>query len=174
MNQPIKQGEILAKDQGQAFPRHAKPAKASKSLSRYPAAPRTSRPPKVSISALARLIRDCTREFNRRIIQRDTVNGKVKCISCPAIIPASQAEPGHFQRRGHWRIRLHRHNVNGQCHRCNCELSGNRAAYREGLIEKIGETAVVELESMKGPGGKPSLPEAKELLLAIMSGKVVF
>lgn len=173
MTLPAKIGPPLEKDADLAFPRHGKPPKESKSLSRYPAPARTSRPPKESKGELAKVLRDCNREFNRRIIQRDTVDGKVKCISCPAVIPASQAEPGHFERRGHWRIRLHPHNVNGQCHRCNCDLGGNRGPYREGLVEKIGEPAVLEIESMKGPGGKPRLPEAKALLVNIMAGKVV-
>lgn len=172
MNLPAKQGPVLAKDADLAFPRHGKPVK-EKSLSRYPAPARTSRPPQQSKSELAKVLRDCHREFNRRIIQRDTLDGKVICISCGVPMDPRDAEPGHFERRGHWRIRLHAHNVNGQCHYCNCDLGGNRAGYRDGLVEKIGEGAVREIESKKGAGGKPRLKDARQLLLDIMSGKVV-
>jgi hypothetical protein len=169
---PEKQGEILAKDEGLALQRHAKPAKASKSLSRYPAPSRTSRPPKESKGELAKVLRRCVTEFNRRIRQRDEHQGQFKCISCPAVLPASVMEAGHFERRGHERLRFDPRNVHGQCHRCNCELGGNRAAYRIAMVELYGLEVVREIESMKGAGGKMRLEEAHQFLRDLLSGKL--
>lgn len=172
MNHPLKKGPALPKDEGLAFPRHAVPGKA-KSESRYPAPARRARPPAESKSELAKILRDCTREFSRRIIARDTVQGRVKCISCPTVMHAGEAEPGHYLRRGYWMARFHPHNVNGQCHRCNCELSGNPEGYRKGIAERYGADALEAVHALKRLGGKLRLIDARELLVSIMAGKVV-
>jgi hypothetical protein len=68
------------------------------------------------------------------------------CISCGSD-KANQA--------GHWisvkqssALRFHEWNVNLQCAGCNLYLHGNQVMYRVGLVKKIGEKAVAELESM--------------------------
>lgn len=68
------------------------------------------------------------------------------CISC-GTRRTVQWEAGHFLSVGaRPELRYDPRNINLQCHRCNVQLSGNQAAYRIGLLDKIGEAAVEELE----------------------------
>jgi hypothetical protein len=92
---------------------------------------------------LPKLIKDAQQVFNKYIRTRD--EGLV-CISCGSD-KANQA--------GHWisvkqssALRFHEWNVNLQCAGCNLYLHGNQVMYRVGLVKKIGEKAVAELESM--------------------------
>lgn len=43
-------------------------------------------------------------------------------------------------------VTFHRANVNLQCDACNVHKSGNIERYRIGLVQKIGEAAVLEIE----------------------------
>lgn len=57
-------------------------------------------------------------------------------------------QAGHYLPAGNnGAIRLHEHNVNGQCWTCNNELHGNQDNYRVGLIRKIGLENVEALEA---------------------------
>lgn len=68
------------------------------------------------------------------------------CISC-GTRRTVQWEAGHWlTKAARPEIRFDPRNINLQCHRCNDHLSGNQAAYRIGLVERIGEEAVQELE----------------------------
>ena len=95
------------------------------------------------LKSLPKLIKDAQQVFNKYIRTRDA--GLV-CISCGSD-KANQA--------GHWisvkqssALRFHEWNVNLQCAGCNLYLHGNQVMYRVGLVKKIGEKAVAELESM--------------------------
>ena len=95
------------------------------------------------LKPLPKLIKDAQQVFNKYIRTRDA--GMV-CISCGSD-KANQA--------GHWisvkqssALRFHEWNVNLQCAGCNLYLHGNQVMYRVGLVKKIGEKAVAELESM--------------------------
>jgi hypothetical protein len=95
------------------------------------------------LKPLPKLIKDVQQVFNKYIRTRD--EGMV-CISCGSD-KANQA--------GHWisvkqssALRFHEWNVNLQCAGCNLYLHGNQVMYRVGLVKKIGERAVAELESM--------------------------
>lgn len=98
---------------------------------------------KVKLKPIPKLTRDAQQVFNKYIRTRD--EGMV-CISCGSD-KANQA--------GHWisvkqssSLRFHEWNVNLQCAGCNLYLHGNQVMYRIGLVEKIGEKAVCELESL--------------------------
>jgi hypothetical protein len=82
--------------------------------------------------------------FNRFIRARDAGND---CISCGRNT-GSKINAGHYLATGsHPHLRFNENNVNLQCEHCNTYKSGNQAAYRPRLIEKIGLQAVEELES---------------------------
>ena len=88
-------------------------------------------------------MKDAQQIFNRYVRKRDE---GLKCISCGSD-KANQA--------GHWisvkqssALRYHEWNVNLQCAGCNLYLHGNQVMYRVGLVKKIGERAVAELESI--------------------------
>jgi hypothetical protein len=98
---------------------------------------------KSKLTPLPKLIKDTQQVFNKYIRTRD--EGMV-CISCGSD-RANQA--------GHWisvkqssALRYHEWNVNLQCAGCNLYLHGNQVMYRVGLVKKIGEKAVAELEAM--------------------------
>lgn len=79
--------------------------------------------------------------FNRWIRERDKDKG---CISCGAEV----TEAGHYLSAGHYSaLRFNEMNVNGQCTRCNCFLSGNLIKYRQGLVKRYGEEKVLMLEN---------------------------
>jgi hypothetical protein len=73
------------------------------------------------------------------------------CISC-GTWETVQWEAGHYRSRGAAsHLRYTEDNLAKQCHRCNCELSGNAIHYREGLIARIGPQRVLALESNNTP-----------------------
>ena len=95
------------------------------------------------LKPIPKLLKEAQQVFNKYIRTRD--EGLV-CISCGSD-KANQA--------GHWisvkqssALRYHEWNVNLQCAGCNLYLHGNQVMYRVGLVRKIGEKAVAELESM--------------------------
>ncbi len=84
------------------------------------------------------------------------------CISC-GTRRTVQWEAGHFLSVGaRPELRYEARNINLQCHRCNVQISGNQAAYRIGLVDKIGEAAVQELE-----GPHPTAKYTREALAEI-------
>jgi len=91
--------------------------------------------------------------FNLYIRLRDAGRG---CISCGA--PLQPAGVGGGYDCGHWRsrgaaghLRFHEDNAAGQCKRCNRRLRGNAAAFRIGLVERIGLERVEALEADNQP-----------------------
>lgn len=84
------------------------------------------------------------------------------CISC-GTRRTVQWEAGHYLSVGaRPELRFEALNIHLQCHRCNELLSGNQAKYRIGLVEKIGEEAVQELE-----GPHPTAKFTREKLAEI-------
>lgn len=82
-------------------------------------------------------------ECNRYVRLRDA--GK-PCISC-GTTTAEIYQAGHYLSRGaHPELRFELTNIHRQCVRCNMHQSGNQAAYRIGLVERIGIEAVEWLE----------------------------
>lgn len=99
--------------------------------------------------------------FNRYIRARDH---ELPCVSCGTEKPDVQYAAGHyFTVGGHPELRYNLFNVNKQCNKnCNMELSGNIAAYRVGLVEKIGIENMEWLESKHEPK-KYTIDELKEI-----------
>lgn len=86
------------------------------------------------------------------------------CISC-GTRSTVQWEAGHWlTKAARPELRFDPRNINLQCHRCNKHLSGNQAAYRIGLVAKIGLDQVRELE-----GPHPAAKYTREGLAEIRS-----
>ncbi len=100
--------------------------------------------------------------FNAYIRERDY---KLPCISCGTTANV-QYHAGHFYTVGAYpNLRFDEDNVHKQCgNNCNRKLHGNVLAYREGLIQRIGEERFQSLESRKQTELKLTLPEIKELI----------
>lgn len=95
---------------------------------------------KKKLIPLPKLLKRAEKVFNSYIRRRDE---GLMCISCDN--PGDQA--GHyFPVKGFSALRFSEFNVNLQCSGCNCYKHGNQIFYRQGLVKKIGEAAVQELE----------------------------
>lgn len=88
---------------------------------------------------------DAEKAFNKYIRIRDRDN---PCISCGRS-DAATWNAGHYRSVGSSaHLRFSENNVHKQCARpCNKDLSGNIANYRIGLLKKIGEVALTDLEN---------------------------
>lgn len=72
-----------------------------------------------------------------------------RCISCGRTLSIDQCDCGHYVNRSHMSLRFSELNCNAQCRHCNRFQEGNIQDYRNGLIEKIGESKVLLLEAQK-------------------------
>lgn len=115
---------------------------------------------------LAKLKKDLDKVFNAYIRQRDTLeNGMFKCISCGEFKDRSQMNAGHYYSAGHHSaLRWVEENVNCQCVKCNCFLSGNLLGYEKGMIEKWGATTLRKLEQSKNNKSKMARFEIEFLI----------
>lgn len=105
-----------------------------------------------------------TRKRKQAFLDKDKVHWKKKavhachayirardgdhCISCGESRPGNQIQAGHYRTRGAAsQLQFHWANINGQCSRCNSNLSGNLLEYRRHLTAKYGEPMVTYLEN---------------------------
>ena len=88
--------------------------------------------------------------FNRYVRWRDRHD---PCISCGKYVPNKYGgnwDASHYRSRGSApHLRFHLWNAHKSCVKCNRWLSGNIAEYRIALIQKIGLTKVLALESLQ-------------------------
>jgi hypothetical protein len=95
----------------------------------------------MTLKPLPKLLEQTQKVFNAYIRNRDQGQS---CISCGSN-QANQA--GHyFPVKGFSVLRFNEYNVNLQCAACNMYKHGNQAMYRIGLVQRIGEEQVVNLE----------------------------
>jgi hypothetical protein len=72
---------------------------------------------------------------------------KEPCISCGT--NEAKWDGGHYLKAEIYSgVIFDERNVNKQCSYCNQYLDGNTAAYRQGLIKKIGLDEVIALEEL--------------------------
>jgi hypothetical protein len=82
--------------------------------------------------------------FQKWVRMRDI---KEPCISCGT--NEAKWDGGHYLKAEIYSgVIFDERNVNKQCSYCNQYLDGNTAAYRQGLIKKIGLEAVIALEDL--------------------------
>lgn len=106
--------------------------------------------------------KELERIFNAYIRERDK---NKPCISCKAPPGTFKLTAGHFFPAGSYKnLRFNEDNVHGQCwYNCNKNKSGNLTEYRIGLIERIGEDKVTQLEEDRLTPAKYSIPELIEM-----------
>ncbi len=81
------------------------------------------------------------KKFRDMVRKRD--QGK-PCISCGSW---NASDAGHYYSAGHYpELEMHPDNCHLQCRKCNTHLHGNLIEYRKGLIQRIGNTRVEELD----------------------------
>ena len=97
---------------------------------------------KKKLIPITKLLKKAEKVFNDYVRQRDKELG---CISCGGSVDHA----GHYFSVGaHSALRFNEWNVHGQCVGCNCFKHGNLIYYRIGLIDRIGEKGVNELEQI--------------------------
>ncbi|EHW7991910.1 recombination protein NinG [Escherichia coli] len=100
---------------------------------------------KAKVKPLTHWINMTQRAFNDLCRETDLANGE-GCISC-GTRDAFAWHAGHYRTTAAaGQLRFTRANVNLQCDACNVHKSGNIERYRIGLVQKIGEAAVLEIE----------------------------
>jgi hypothetical protein len=115
---------------------------------------------------LPKLKAKAVKVFNNYIRERDRSLG---CISCST---GKADHAGHYMNAGqHSALIFDENNVHGQCVACNCYKHGNLIRYRQGLVNKIGETAVKELESTASVLKKWTRQELEEIIVTYGSVK---
>ncbi len=88
---------------------------------------------------------DTQKPVNAVIRYRDKDKG---CISCGKPLRGI-FHAGHYKPVGrglNWSIRYHHDNIFGQCVECNHFKSGNQAAMRDGVLERIGAERLAFIE----------------------------
>lgn len=122
----------------------------------------------MTLKPLPKLLEQTQKVFNAYIRNRD--QGKT-CISCGSN-QGNQA--GHyFPVKGFSVLRFNEYNVNLQCASCNMYKHGNQAMYRIGLVQRIGEDQVVNLEriAVNERVKKWTRPELFEIINTYKNGK---
>jgi hypothetical protein len=97
-----------------------------------------------ALKTLSDYRREAQTAFNSYIRKRD--EGK-PCVSCNAPLLGKYDAGHYFSVGGHEALRFDERNVHGQCVTCNQYKHGNLIFYRHGLLARIGETELVDLES---------------------------
>lgn len=115
-------------------------------------------------------IEEAQRAFNRYIRLRDAGRG---CISCGVTLRIGGVgggyDAGHYRSRGAaGHLRFSEDNCHGQCKHCNRYASGNVAAYRLGLLDRIGpeRLAALEADNSLANWSKEDLLEIKRIYQA--------
>lgn len=105
------------------------------------------------MDSISQLKKKLQRVFNEYIRLRDVdEHGHGNCISCgsPVRFGNPNYQAGHYYPAPVETLRFNENNCNGQCKSCNYFKSGNLIEYRKGLVKKIGERGVKELDVLAG------------------------
>lgn len=95
----------------------------------------------MALTPLPKLLEKTQKIVNSYIRRRDE---GLPCISCGS---NNGNQAGHyFAVKGFSALRFNEWNIHLQCAGCNMFKHGNQAMYRIGLVDRIGEKAVKELE----------------------------
>ena len=83
-----------------------------------------------------------------RRLQCADSRGYDKCISCGKVMHYTKMDGGHYESRKCRATELEPDNVWPQCKYCNGTLEGNKIAYRNRLLAKIGPERLQRIEDM--------------------------
>jgi len=107
--------------------------------------------------------KDLEKVFNQFIRLRDHA---LPCVSCGAKAGSFKLTAGHFYPAGSYKnLRFNENNVHGQCWwNCNKNRHGNLQEYRIGIISRITEDELKELDRLAQVPRHYSIPELLELI----------
>lgn len=90
------------------------------------------------------LKRKAIQVFNAYIRKRDE---KLPCVSCGCEVKPNMAHASHFKPANAYSyLRFDESNVHKSCLRCNLFLSGNLDAYRQAIVDRIGQEELDRLD----------------------------
>lgn len=116
---------------------------------------------KQELETVQELVKLAQKVFNSFIRERDKDK---PCISCGVKL-TGKYDAGHYHNaNNHWFVRFDENNVHGQCVKCNQHLHGNLIPYRKGLIDRIGEQALDELDEVSNNTANFSKEYLRELI----------
>lgn len=115
-------------------------------------------------ASLPQLRRFCDDIFSKWIRRRVTVNGLAECFTCGLRARAATMECSHYIDRDVMALRFDEINCQCMCVVCNDYHNSDPTPYRNKLVEKYGEKAVLELESQEHSITKLSRIELLELI----------
>jgi hypothetical protein len=114
---------------------------------------------KKTTTTIPKLLAKAQKIFNAYIRERDRDLG---CISCGGRVDHA----GHYLSVGHHgAFRFDESNCHGQCMPCNNFKHGNLIRYRQGLVDRIGENRVRELEAEKNTVKKWTREEVNAIII---------
>ena len=101
---------------------------------------------KEKLKTYTQKVNDVKKVFQKWIRNRDK---DLRCISCGHDLYTNAYHAGHYKKSEIYRgVIFNECNVNAQCIKCNLFQNGNEANYRTGLVRKIGEQKVKDLEDL--------------------------
>ena len=115
---------------------------------------------KLDLMTIQDYIKLAQQVFNKFIRLRDAGQNCISCNKKPL-----KENAGHFYNaNNHWNVRFNEDNVHLQCEYCNTYLHGNLIEYRSNLINKIGNTKFLILETESKKTRKFSIEDLKEII----------
>lgn len=122
----------------------------------------TTRGKRKSIPKLLKLAQE---SVNKKVRERDSLNGYFVCISCSNTFPVEMMNAGHYVPQGSSSfLRFHEWNINGECAGCNCFDKFHLVGYRKNLIAKIGLENVEWLEENRRNPKRWTRSELEEII----------
>mgnify|MGYP001340837468 CR=1 FL=1 len=104
------------------------------------------------------------RVVSEYVRKRDERDGVFTCVTCCRTLPISEADAGHFVKRGHSSTRWLERNINAQCRRCNRFQDGEQYLHGKAIDKKWGEGTADELIRLGKQVKKWTESELRELL----------
>jgi len=97
----------------------------------------------------AKLKKELDRVFSLWVRQRDSVDGRAKCITCGKLDGWRKLQCGHYYSRVHLPLRWEEKNTAVQCVGCNVFSQGKGPEFARYLQKKHGDDVLEYLENKK-------------------------
>lgn len=112
---------------------------------------RPKRAKKPKIPSISKLIKEADRLFSLRVRQNSwPKNSDIKyCYTCSHPAHWKKMHNGHYLSRYYKAARWHEDNCRIQCMMCNLWKRGDPIAFRQNLVEEIGEARVLAIEALR-------------------------
>lgn len=104
--------------------------------------------PKPKLKSHSKLVKELDEVYSLWLRLSLSVNGMVKCFTCPAEKPVKEMHCGHFQSRKHMATRWHIKNTKPQCVGCNIFKQGQQYKFGRRLDKEYGAGTADAMEAL--------------------------